>query len=238
MQPVDEAGPATERVRVRRGANRAAYERDAVFGVLDAGLIAHVGVVTDDGPIVLPMAYGRTDDWLYLHGSAANAALRAAVGRDVCATVTIVDGLLIGRSPFHNSMHYRAVVVRGVARRVDDPAEHLEALRLVSDHVVDTWAAGRPPVEREVRKTMVIAVPLAEVSAKVRVGDPADEPEDLDGPHWGGAVPIHAVWGDPVPSSDLRPGIDPPPSVAALAGTTVSPPPEGAPGDGPRGPNP
>jgi nitroimidazol reductase NimA-like FMN-containing flavoprotein (pyridoxamine 5'-phosphate oxidase superfamily) len=235
MKPVDQAGPSTDRVRVRRGAARAAYERDVVFGILDAGLIAHVGVVTDDGPIVLPMAYGRTDDWLYLHGSAANAALRAAVGRDVCVTVSIVDGLLIGRSPFHNSMHYRAVIVRGVARRVEDPDEHVRALRLVSDHVVATWDAGRPPVEREVRKTMVVAVPLVEVSAKVRVGDPADEPEDLDGPHWGGHVPIHAVWGDPVPSTDLPPGIAPPPAVTALAGRTVS---LQGPGDGRRASNP
>jgi nitroimidazol reductase NimA-like FMN-containing flavoprotein (pyridoxamine 5'-phosphate oxidase superfamily) len=223
MQSVNGSGPVSDRVRVRRGATRANYDRDVVFGILDAGLIAHVGVVTDDGPIVLPMAYGRTDEWLYLHGSAANAAMRAAVGHDVCVTVTLVDGLLVGRSPFHNSMHYRAVIVRGVARRVEDPGEHLAALRLVSDHVVATWDAGRAPTEREMRKTMVIAVPLVEVSAKIRIGDPADEPEDLDGPHWGGHVPIHASWGEPVASSDLRGGIACPPALRALAGREVSP---------------
>ena len=95
------------------------------------------------GPIVLPMAYGRTDDWLYVHGSVANAALRAAVGQDICITVTIVDGMVVGRCPFHNSMNYRGVVVRGVARKVDDPDEHLAALRLVSDHVMPTWDTGR-----------------------------------------------------------------------------------------------
>jgi nitroimidazol reductase NimA-like FMN-containing flavoprotein (pyridoxamine 5'-phosphate oxidase superfamily) len=215
--------PASERVVVRRGAVRAAYEPAVVFGVLDAGLVAHVGVVTDDGPIVLPMAYGRTDDWLYLHGSAANATLRAAVGHDVCVTVTLVDGRVIGRSPFHNSMHYRAVVVRGVARRVDDPAEHVEALRLVSDHIVATWRSGRPPTGREVRKTMVIAVPLVEVSAKIRLGDPADEPEDLDGHHWGGYVPLHSQWGPPVAASDLAPGIDAPAAVSALSGRALTP---------------
>ena len=146
--------PASDRVRVRRGAIRAEYDRDAIFEVLDAGLIAHVGVITDSGPIVLPMAYGRTDDWLYVHGSAANAALRAAVDRDVCVTITIVDGIVVGRSPFHNSMNYRGVVVRGTARLVDDRAEHLDALRLVSDHVVATWDTGR---------------------AADRVGDPQDD---------------------------------------------------------------
>ena len=94
-------------------ADRGVYDRHAIFEVLDAGMIAHVGVVTDQGPIVLPMAYGRTDDCLYLHGSVANAALRAAAGQDICVTVTIVDGMVVGRTPFHNSMNYRGVVVRG-----------------------------------------------------------------------------------------------------------------------------
>ena len=213
-----QAEPSTERVRVRRGAIRAEYDRAAILEVLDAGLIAHVGVTTDEGPIVLPMAYGRDDEWLYVHGSVANAALRAAVGQDICVTVTIVDGIVIGRSPFHNSMNYRGVVVRGVARRVDDPDEHARALRLVSDHVVATWDAGRPPSDGEVRKTMVVAVPLVEMSAKIRTGDPVDEPEDLDGPHWGGHVPIRSTWEAPVGSADLPAGVTVPAAIAALEG--------------------
>ncbi len=213
--------PASERVRLRRGANRAEYDRDAILAVLDAGMVAHVGVVTDDGPIVLPMAYGRDDDCLYLHGSAANAALRAAVGNDICVTVTIVDGMIVGRTPFHNSMNYRGVVVRGRARRLDDPTEHVAALRLVSDHVMPTWDTGRPPTDAEVRKTMVIAVPLVEMSAKLRAGGPVDEAEDLAGPHWGGQVPIRATWEAPVGSPDLPPGVPVPPAIAALTGRRV-----------------
>ena len=211
------AEPASDRVRLRRGAIRAEYDRAGIFEVLDAGLIAHVGVVTDAGPIVLPMAYGRTDEWLYVHGSVANAALRAAVGQDICITVTIVDGMVVGRCPFHNSMNYRGVVVRGVARRVEDPDEHVAALRLVSDHVMPTWDTAREPNATEIRQTMVVAVPLVEMSAKIRGGDPIDEPEDVDGPHWAGHVPIRSVWESPVdcgrPASghrpagrDLRPG--------------------------------
>lgn len=221
-QDLGDPQPASERMRVRRGAIRADYDRRTMFDVLDAGLIAHVGVVTDDGPIVLPMAYGRSDEWLYLHGSVANAALRAAVGQDVCVTVTLVDGIVIGRSPFHNSMNYRGVVVRGIARRVDDPDEHQQALRLVSDHVVATWDSGRPPTDPEVRRTIVIAVPLVEASAKVRGGDPVDEPEDLAGPHWGGHVPIRSVWGPAVSSDDLVTGVAVPAAIAALDGTPVS----------------
>ena len=215
------AEPPSEHVRVRRGAIRAEYDRMAVLDVLDAGMIAHVGVVTDDGPIVLPMAYGRDDEWLYVHGSVANAALRAAVGQDICVTVTIVDGIVVGRSPFHNSMNYRGVVVRGRACRVDDPEQHATALRLVSDHVVATWDTGRPPSDAEVGKTMVIAVPLLEMSAKIRTGDPVDEPEDVAGPRWGGHVPIRAVWEPPVAAADLPNGVETPPAVAALAGRSL-----------------
>jgi nitroimidazol reductase NimA-like FMN-containing flavoprotein (pyridoxamine 5'-phosphate oxidase superfamily) len=215
------AEPASDRVRLRRGAIRAEYDHDAILAVLDAGMVAHVGVVTDDGPIVLPMAYGRDDEWLYVHGSVANAALRAAVGTDICITVTIVDGMIVGRSPFHNSMNYRGVVVRGRARRVDDLAEHMAALRLVSDHVIPTWETGRPPSDVEIRKTMVIAVPLVEMSAKVRTGGPIDQPEDLDGPHWAGQVPLRATWDAPVDSPDLPAGVPVPPGIAALTGQPV-----------------
>jgi nitroimidazol reductase NimA-like FMN-containing flavoprotein (pyridoxamine 5'-phosphate oxidase superfamily) len=209
--------PASDRVRLRRMAHRGTYDPASVFDVLDAGVIAHVGVATADGPLVVPMAYGRTDEWLYLHGSVANAALRSAVGRDVCVTVTIVDGIVVGRAPFHNSMNYRSVVVRGVARQVDEPAELVTALTAVSDHVVPTWETGRAPTPTELRQTMVIAVPLVEMSAKIREGGPIDEPADIDGPHWGGHVPIRRVWEQPVPSEDLPRGIAVPAAIAALA---------------------
>jgi uncharacterized protein len=215
--------PASDRVRLRRKADRAAYDRNAILEILDAGLIAHVGVVTDRGPIVVPMAFGRSDEWLYLHGSAANAALRAAVGQDVCVTVTIIDALVVGRTPFHNSMNYRSVVVRGVARRVDDDNERLAALRAVSDHALPTWDTGRPPTESELRQTLIVALPLVEMSAKVRAGGPIDEPDDLDGPHWSGLVPIRTVWEPPVPAEDLRSGIEIPDGIAAVAGEPVSP---------------
>jgi nitroimidazol reductase NimA-like FMN-containing flavoprotein (pyridoxamine 5'-phosphate oxidase superfamily) len=209
--------PASDRVRLRRMAARGVYDRAEICEILDAGMIAHVGVLTDQGPIVLPMAYGRNDDWLYLHGSVANAALRAAVGQDVCVTVTIVDGLVVARTPFHNSMNYRSVVVRGVARRVDDHDEHVAALRAVSNHVAPTWDGGRPPTAAEIRQTLAIAVPLVEASAKVRDGGPVDDAEDIDGPHWAGHIPIRHVWGPPVPSEDLGAERPVPPPIAALA---------------------
>ena len=210
--------PPSERTTVRRGVSRAAYDAPDLFGILDAGLVAHVGVTTSAGPIVLPMAYGRTDSHLVLHGSAANAMLRDAIGQDICVTVTILDGLVIARSPFHNSMNYRSVVVRGVAELVDDLDEKRAALGLISDHVVETWAWGRVPVDAEIRRTIVVKVPLSEMSAKVRTGGPVDEPADLAGPYWGGHVPLRSTWDAPIEAEDLRGEVSPPVPVSQLRG--------------------
>jgi nitroimidazol reductase NimA-like FMN-containing flavoprotein (pyridoxamine 5'-phosphate oxidase superfamily) len=213
--PQDAPTAPSERVRLRRGPARGVYDPAVVAAILDAGLVAHVGAVTDVGPIVLPMAYGHDGTDLYLHGAVANGLLGSAENAELCATVTLVDGLVLARTPFHNSMNYRCVVVRGRGRRVTDPTERERALQLISDHVVATWDHGRAPSESDLRRTLVLAVPLAEASAKVRTGDPGDEPEDLDGPHWAGTVGVTTVFGTPEPAGDLRPGIEVPAAVRA-----------------------
>jgi nitroimidazol reductase NimA-like FMN-containing flavoprotein (pyridoxamine 5'-phosphate oxidase superfamily) len=212
------AEPPSPRTTVRRGAHRAVYDRAEVHRILDAGLLAHVAVATDDGPLVLPMAYGHDGRELYLHGAVGNGLLRAGIGREVCATVTIVDGLVIARSPFHDSMDHRSVVVRGRAREVVDGEAKVSALRRIVDHVVPHWDTGRAPTPAELRRTLVLALPLDEVSAKVRTGGPGDEPTDVAGPHWGGWVPLVARWGAPIDSADLTAGIAPPSAVAELEG--------------------
>ena len=213
-------GAPSSRTRVRRGAPRARYGREEVCGILDAGLIAHVGVTTNDGPLVLPMAYGRDDDWLYLHGAAANHLLNTGDGHEVCVTVTHLDGLVMARTPFHNSMNYRSAVVRGRASRILDDHRRTYALKLITDHVVAHWDFIRPPSRSDLRKTMVLELPLAEASAKVRAGDPVDEPDDIAGPWWAGVVPITTRFETAVASADLAGGREPPGSIAALAGRT------------------
>ncbi len=221
--PDSVALPASDRVRLRRGAHLGHYGHDDVLAVLDAGLVAHVGVTTPDGPMVLPTAYGHDGSRLYVHGAVANAALRAAVGHDVCVTVTILDGVIFGRSAFHNSMQYRSAVIRGTARPITDPAEQRRALQLISDHVAASWDSARSAHDAEIRRTMVVAVELLEASVKIRTGGPMDEPEDVDGPHWGGHVPIRTTFGHLEPSPDLPDGIAAPCSIAALAGSDVHP---------------
>ena len=212
------AGPASERTRVRRGAPRARYGRDEVLGILDAGLIAHVGVTTPDGPLVLPMAYGRDEERLYLHGAAANHLLGTGEGEEICVTVTHVDGLVMARTPFHNSMNYRSVVVRGRAARIDGEERKSYALQLITDHIVANWDTSRPPSQIDLRRTLVLEMPLAEASAKVRTGDPIDEPTDIAGPWWAGVVPISTRFEAPVVSADYTGDAGPPAAVADLAG--------------------
>lgn len=217
MSTSDPANAPSDRTTLKRGANRAAYAPDDVKAVLDAGLVAHVGVNSEHGIIVLPMAYGRTDDTLYLHGSAANALLRAGADTDICVTVTLVDGLVVARSAFHNSMNYRSVVIRGHARRVTDSNEILSSLQIITDHVADNWDSRRPATDKELKATLVIALPLSEASAKIRNGPPVDDEADEGGPEWAGVIPLTESWGEPVPIADLVPGTAVPEPLTELS---------------------
>ncbi|MDE0194048.1 MAG: pyridoxamine 5'-phosphate oxidase family protein [bacterium] len=189
-----------------------------MLGILDAGLIAHVGVTTPDGPLVLPMAYGRDEERLYLHGAAANHLLGTGEGEEICVTVTHVDGLVMARTPFHNSMNYRSVVVRGKATRIDGEERKRYALQLITDHIVANWDTSRPPSQIDLRRTLVLELPLTEASAKVRTGDPIDEPDDIAGPWWAGVVPISTRFEAPVVSADYTGDAGPPAAIEDLAG--------------------
>jgi len=199
----------SSRTTVTRGRNRAVTDRTRLHALLTDALVAHVGVVMDGHPVVLPAAYAvdpagpDRDGTLYLHGSVAAAWLRGAADETVCVTVTELDGLVAGRSAFHHSMNYRSAVVIGAARLVDDVGEKKRALGLIVDHMVPGRSATlRASTRKELAATAVLAVPLHEASLKVRAGGPVDEPEDVAAGVWGGHVPIRRVAGDPVPDDD------------------------------------
>jgi nitroimidazol reductase NimA-like FMN-containing flavoprotein (pyridoxamine 5'-phosphate oxidase superfamily) len=198
----------TARSTVRRGAVRARTDRAELYAVLDAGLVGHLGVVLDGAPVVLPTGYGRVEDTLYLHGSTGAATLRAAAaGAPVCLTVTHVDGIVYARSSFHHSMNYRCAVVHGVARIVTDPEQRERGLAALTEQLAPgSWDATRRPDRRELAATAVLALDLAEASLKVRTGPPGDDDRDLATPVWGGVLPVHTVFGEPVPDPLLPPG--------------------------------
>jgi nitroimidazol reductase NimA-like FMN-containing flavoprotein (pyridoxamine 5'-phosphate oxidase superfamily) len=206
----DATSPApTGRTTVKRLAERASYERAEADAILDEGLVCHVGLATDDGPVVIPMLYARDGDRLLLHGSAASRLLRSAgKGLDVCVTVTHLDGLVLARSAFHHSVNYRSVVVMGRAEPITDLAARREALDILVDSVVPgRMADTREPNERELRATIVLSLPLEEFSVKSRSGGPKEEPEDMALPVWAGVVPVTQGYGAPIADPDLAPSI-------------------------------
>lgn len=190
----------TVRTRVVREPNRAVYERDAVYRILDEGFLCHVGFVMDGQPFVIPTSYGRKDDHLYIHGSAASRMLRQMKdGLPVCVTVTLLDGLVLARSIFNHSMNYRSVVILGKATMVENIEEKLAALRTLSEHILPgRWQDARPPNESELKQTSVLRLPIEEFSAKVRQGPPMDDPEDDSFPTWAGVVPLELKAGEPL----------------------------------------
>src|SRR5438309_1875987 len=163
---------ATERTRVRRLPDRGAYDRETVHAILDEALVAHVGLSTPNGPVVLPLTFARVDETVYFHGAVANHLLRTAKGgTEVCFTATLLDGLVLAKSAFHHSMNYRCVVAMGEARVVEDADEKRTALDAIVDRVApDRSKEARPPNDSELRSTLVLALPLVEDSAKTRNG--------------------------------------------------------------------
>src|SRR6266550_701535 len=197
----------TPRTRVVREPHRGIYDRATAYQILDEGLICHVGFIIDGQPFVIPTGYGRKDDSLYIHGSAASRMLRNLdQGIAVCVTVTLLDGLVLARSIFNHSMNYRSVVVLGTAVAVEDPTEKLQALRALSEHILPgRWEESRQPNERELKATLVMRLPITEFSAKVRTGPPIDNEEDYSFPTWAGVVPLQTVAGSPINDPKLNP---------------------------------
>ena len=182
----------TPRTTVKRLPKRGMYDRATIEAIVDEALICHIGFVVDGQPVVIPTIHWRRGEELYFHGSTASRMLRSLKGGvNACVTITLLDGLVLARSAFHHSMNYRSVVVFGKAREVTDPAERLAALDSLVEHV----CAGRlkdvrQPNDRELAQTLILALPLAEASAKIREGGPLDEEEDYALPLWAGVIPL------------------------------------------------
>ena len=189
----------TDRSRVRRKAERATYDREVVDRILDEALICHLGFAVGGRPWVVPTTFARVGDVIYLHGAAGNAALRAlADGAEACVTVTLLDGLVLARSAFHHSMNYRSVMLFGAAEPVTDLSEKRAALLAIVEHMVPGRTADtRLPTDDELRATLVVRLPIAEGSAKVRTGPPIDDTDDYALGHWAGVIPLTVVWGAP-----------------------------------------
>jgi uncharacterized protein len=200
---------ASPRTQLRRKRERDRSDWDTVISILDEGLLCHVGFADETGTYVVPMAYARVGDVLYLHGAAGNRTLRAlATGAEACVTVTLLDALVLSRSAFHHSVNYRSVMLLGQATPVVDEDEQRAAATALLDHLVPGRSKdARAPVSSELRSTLMLKLPLEEGSAKVRTGPPADDPEDMELAIWAGEIPVRLVADPPVPDPDLHDGV-------------------------------
>jgi nitroimidazol reductase NimA-like FMN-containing flavoprotein (pyridoxamine 5'-phosphate oxidase superfamily) len=220
MMPTPPNRAASDRSRVKRIPDRGVYDVDTIHRILDEGIVCHVGLVVDNQPFVIPMAYVRIGDRICLHGSPASRTLKAlASGAEVCITVTLLDGLVLARSAFHHSMNYRSAVLFGKGTEIVDKSEKVKVLHALSDHLIPgRWQEIRGPNENELKQTMVVAVPIDEVSAKVRTGGPRDDEEDMGLSMWAGVVPLQMIAMEPIADALLKPGIDVPSHARAYPG--------------------
>ncbi|MBE9207653.1 pyridoxamine 5'-phosphate oxidase family protein [Nostoc sp. LEGE 06077] len=197
------------RSTVKRTPQRANYESETIYQILDEGLVCHIGFIANGQPFVIPTAYGRVEDTLYIHGSPASRMLRSLQqGIDVCVTVTLIDGLVLARSAFHHSMNYRSVVIFGKATLVRDTEQKLAALQAFTEHVIlGRWQEVRSPNHQELAKTIVLSLPLTEASAKIRAGGPIDDEVDYQIPVWAGEIPLKLTASVPINDAQLAPDI-------------------------------
>jgi nitroimidazol reductase NimA-like FMN-containing flavoprotein (pyridoxamine 5'-phosphate oxidase superfamily) len=210
----------TDLNRVRRIAEYARYDVEAVEAVLDAGLVAHVGFVQDGQPFVIPMLYARQSDRLFLHGAKKSRIVKLlGSGAPVCVNVTLLDGLVVARSAFNSSMNYRSVVVFGTGQVIHDESLCLEALRALSEHAFPgRWQELRVPSDAEIAQTGVISLTIESASAKIADDPPDDDEADYATPVWAGVVPIKTKLQDPVGDERILPGVSLSDAISKLAG--------------------
>ncbi len=213
------AFPATPRTTLRRLASRGSHDRAAIHAILDEALVCHVAFARDGQPFVVPMAFARDGDALYLHGSTGNRTLRAlAAGAEVCVTVTLLDGLVLARSAFHHSFNYRSVVIYATATQVTDGAERASALRALIEHVAPgRWNDIRQPSREEILQTLILRLPITEASAKSRSGPPNDDDADCALPTWAGEVPLALTASAAVTDSRVPADVHAPPYAAGYS---------------------
>lgn len=207
----------TPRTTVRRKPGRGAYDRETIEAILDEGFLCNVAVVVDGRPLVLPTAYARDGEWLYLHGARNNALLRAVLHGEACVSVTLLDGLVLARSVLHHSMNYRSVVLFGQGEEIVEREEKFAAMRSIVEQIIPgRWEDARLPTDAEVEATLVIRVPIDECSAKVRTGPPIDDDADMQLPVWAGVLPTRPAWLEPVPDPQMPAGVAVPDYVTKL----------------------
>jgi nitroimidazol reductase NimA-like FMN-containing flavoprotein (pyridoxamine 5'-phosphate oxidase superfamily) len=207
----------TERTKLNRISYKASHEVSDLYSILDNNLVAHVGLVQDGRPLVIPMAYGRIDDIIYLHGSSGSRLMRLLANQpDVCVSITELTALKVARSTFNSGMHYRSVVIFGRATVIADDKKD-EALNALSNAMIPGRVAEvRASTKKELAATIIVSLPLDECSVKISVNEVDDDEQDLNKGTWAGIVPFINTIGEPIPADEEAAGLEVPASVRNL----------------------
>jgi nitroimidazol reductase NimA-like FMN-containing flavoprotein (pyridoxamine 5'-phosphate oxidase superfamily) len=208
----------SERTKLNRISYKASHEVSDLYSILDDNLVAHVGLVQDGRPVVIPMAYGRVGDIIYLHGSSGSRLMRLLHDEpDVCVSITELKALKVARSTFNSGMHYRSVVIFGKAELVGDE-EKDQALNALSDAMIPGRVQEvRSSTKKELAATIIVSLPLSECSVKISVNEVDDDEEDLNKGTWAGIVPFITTIGEPIPADEEAVGLEVPESIKRLA---------------------
>jgi hypothetical protein len=206
--------PRYAKIRQMRRGN---YDRGLAYEILDAGMVAHVGFIHENRPMVIPMAYARIDDQLFIHGASSTRIVKAnGGGVPACLEVTMIDGFVVARSGFHHSVNYRCAIAHGTARVVEDPDLQTRALAAITDHLLPgRWNECRQMTATELKATGVLVFDIEHISTKVRTGGPVDDKEDLGTDVWAGVVPVITALGQPLAAPDVPEQTPVPASVPA-----------------------
>ncbi len=204
--------------RFRRLREKGSKDFQLACDIIDEAKVCHVGFSVEEQPYVLPMAMARDGDHLLLHGSIASRLMKNLdSGLRCCVTITHIDGLVLARSAFNSSMHYRSVMIFGVAESVTAFDQKERGLNLLTDHLLPGRRADiRPSSRKEINATMLLSLPLETFTVKVGKAPPDDPAKDLESRAWAGVVPLQTKAGKPVPAPDLAEGTAIPPYVRKL----------------------
>lgn len=201
--------PINSQNKVKRIANKADYSNETINAIIDEALFCHIGIIHDEKPVVIPTIHARMDDHLIFHGAIASRLINTSDQNDMCVTITLLDGLVIGRSHFHHSMNYRSVVLFGKGELISDLDERMEAFHVLSNHIAPgRWNDARKPNESELKQTAVLKMKIDSASAKISNKYPTDEDEDYALDYWAGIIPIDQTYGEPKNDPQLKDGIE------------------------------
>jgi nitroimidazol reductase NimA-like FMN-containing flavoprotein (pyridoxamine 5'-phosphate oxidase superfamily) len=193
--------------KVIRGAKREFNDEESVFSILDSGFLCHVAFRYHEQTMMIPTAYGRDGEVLYLHGSTKNSMLNQVInGQTACITVTHLDGIVLAKTLFHTSVNYRSAVLFGKAVMVEDEEERMHGLKSITENIIKgRWMEVPVGTEQELKGTMLVKFFIESASAKMRSGGPKGD-EEIMNEAWTGHIPLSLRAMRPV--QDINTGAD------------------------------